>query len=98
MGVREAPRELLRSIRGVQFVELAESDMCCGSAGIYNVTQTETSLQLLAEKMRHAQSTGAKTIVTANPGCLLQLRAGAALHRTGQNVLHVVELLDRACS
>jgi glycolate oxidase iron-sulfur subunit len=51
---------------------------------------------LLAEKMRHAQSTGAQTIVTANPGCLLQLRAGAALHHTGQNVIHVVELLDRA--
>ena len=46
--------------------------------------------------MRHAQSTGAPTIVTANPGCLLQLRAGAALHRTNQQVLHVVELLDRA--
>jgi glycolate oxidase iron-sulfur subunit len=46
--------------------------------------------------MHHAQSTGAQTIVTANPGCILQLRAGAALHGTNQNVLHVIELLDRA--
>jgi glycolate oxidase iron-sulfur subunit len=53
-------------------------------------------LQLLAQKMHHAQSTGAQTIVTANPGCILQLRAGAALHGTNQNVLHVIELLDRA--
>ena len=94
--IREAPRALLRSIPNLEFVELPYSEICCGSAGIYNLTQTEASLQLLSEKMRHAQSTGAQTIVTANPGCLLQLRAGAAIHRTGQQVLHVVELLDRA--
>jgi len=94
--IREAPRQLLRAIPNLELVELPYSEICCGSAGIYNVTQTETSLELLDEKMRHAQSTGAPTIVTANPGCLLQLRAGAALHRTNQQVLHVVELLDRA--
>lgn len=94
--IREAPRALLRAIPNLEFVELPYSEICCGSAGIYNVTQTEASMELLAEKMRHAQSTGAKTIVTANPGCLLQLRAGAALYHTGQNVMHVVELLDRA--
>ena len=94
--IREAPRALLRAIPDLEFVELPYSDICCGSAGTYNVTQTETSLQLLADKMRHAESTGAQTIVTANPGCILQLRAGAALNNTSQNVLHVVELLDRA--
>ncbi|HEV1994275.1 MAG TPA: (Fe-S)-binding protein, partial [Candidatus Acidoferrum sp.] len=94
--VREAPRTLLRAIPKLEFVELPDTEICCGSAGIYNVTQTETSLQLLAEKMRHAQSTRAQTIVTANPGCLLQLRAGATIHKTNQEVLHVVELLDRA--
>lgn len=94
--IREAPRTLLHAIPGLDFVELPCSELCCGSAGVYNVTQTEASLELLAEKMRHAQSTGAQIIVTANPGCLLQLRAGAALHGTGQEILHVVELLDRA--
>jgi len=94
--IREAPRALLHVIPNLDFVELPYSEICCGSAGVYNVTQTETSLELLAEKMRHAQSTRAQTIVTANPGCLLQLRAGAAIHRTNQEVLHVVELLDRA--
>jgi glycolate oxidase iron-sulfur subunit len=94
--VREAPRKLLRAIPGLEFVELPYSEICCGSAGSYNVTQTDASLELLAEKMRNAKSTRAQTIVTANPGCLLQLRAGAALHHTQQEVLHVVELLDRA--
>lgn len=94
--VREAPRQLLRSIPGVDFVELPHSDICCGSAGIYNVTQTEASLELLDEKMKNAKSTGARVIATANPGCLLQMRAGVELHKTGQEVLHVVEVLDRA--
>jgi glycolate oxidase iron-sulfur subunit len=94
--IRDAPRTLLRAIPNLDFVELPYSEICCGSAGIYNVTQTEASMELLAEKMRHIQSTGAQTIVTANPGCLLQLRAGAALHHTNQQVLHVIELLDRA--
>jgi glycolate oxidase iron-sulfur subunit len=94
--IRNAPRQLLRAIPGLDFVELPYSEICCGSAGIYNVTQTKASLDLLTEKMQHAAATGARTIVTANPGCLLQLRAGAQLHHTNQEVLHVVELLDRA--
>lgn len=94
--IREAPRQLLKSIPGVELVELPQSDICCGSAGVYNVTQTDASLQLLTEKMKHARSTGARIIVTANPGCILQLRAGAEIHATRQEVLHVVELLDRA--
>ena len=94
--VRSAPRQLLRAIPSLEFVELPYSEICCGSAGSYNVTQTKTSLDLLADKMKHAAATRAQTIVTANPGCLLQLRAGAQLHDTAQEVLHVVELLDRA--
>ncbi len=94
--VREAPHQLLRAIPGVVLVELPFSDICCGSAGVYNVTQTEASLDLLSEKMKYAKNTGARIIATANPGCLLQLRAGAEIHATGQEVLHVVELLDRA--
>jgi glycolate dehydrogenase iron-sulfur subunit len=94
--IREAPRQLLRAIPELELVELPYSDICCGSAGIYNVTQTETSMELLAEKMEFAKSTGASIIATANPGCLLQMRAGAEIHHTGQEVLHVVELLDRS--
>jgi glycolate oxidase iron-sulfur subunit len=94
--VREAPRKLLRAIPGLEFVELPYADICCGSAGVYNVTQTEASLELLGEKMEYAKRTGARVIATANPGCLLQLRAGVKIHQTKQEVLHVVELLDRA--
>jgi Fe-S oxidoreductase len=67
--IREAPRALLRAIPKLDLAELPDSEICCGSAGIYNVTQTDTSLQLLAEKMRQAQSTRAPIIATANPGC-----------------------------
>lgn len=96
--VREAPRQLLRAIPGVEFVELPYSDICCGSAGVYNVTQTEASMELLAEKMENAKKTRARVIATANPGCMLQMRAGVEIHGTGQEVLHVMELLDRALS
>jgi glycolate oxidase iron-sulfur subunit len=94
--VREAPRKLLRAIPQLEFVELPYTEVCCGSAGVYNITQTEASLELLADKMEHARETKASIIATANPGCLLQMRAGAEMHGTRQEVLHVVELLDRA--
>jgi len=77
-------------------VEMRLADNCCGSAGVYNVTETQTSLDLLAEKMECARATDAEIIVTANPGCLLQMRAGAEMHHTNQQVLHVIELLDQA--
>lgn len=94
--VREAPRQLLKAIPGIEFVELPYSDICCGSAGVYNVTETQASLELLAEKMQYAKKTRARVIATANPGCLLQMRAGVELHGTEQEVLHVVELLARS--
>jgi glycolate oxidase iron-sulfur subunit len=94
--VREAPRKLLRAIPGLELVEMTMADYCCGSAGSYNITETQTSLALLSEKMKHARATNASVIVTANPGCLLQMRAGAEIHSTGQEVVHVMELLDRA--
>jgi len=94
--VREAPRKLIRSAPGVELVEMQLSDQCCGSAGVYNVTETKASMELLALKMDCVRETKAQAIVTSNPGCILQLRAGAAIHRTGQEVLHVIELLDRA--
>ncbi len=94
--VREQPRDLLRAVPGLQFRELPLADLCCGSAGVYNVEHTDLSMSLLEKKMQMAAMTGADTIVTANPGCLLQLRAGAALYGRGQRVLHVVEVLDQA--
>ena len=94
--IREAPRKLIRAVPGVELAEMQLADQCCGSAGVYNVTETEASLELLALKMECARETKTQVIVTANPGCILQLRAGATIHETGQEVMHVVELLDRA--
>jgi glycolate oxidase iron-sulfur subunit len=94
--IREAPRKLIRSVPGVELIEMQLADQCCGSAGVYNVTETEASLELLALKMDSVRGTKAEAIITANPGCILQLRAGVSIHRTGHEVLHVVELLDRA--
>jgi glycolate oxidase iron-sulfur subunit len=96
--IRSAPRQLLSSVPGLQFRELPSSDICCGSAGIYNVVQNEMAMALLAKKMENANSTGASIIATANPGCLLQLEAGVKLHGHGQRVLHVVQILDEAYS
>ena len=94
--VRAAPRKLLEAIPGLQFREMPLSDLCCGSAGIYNVTQNEMSLEILERKMENVNRSGADVIATANPGCTLQLRAGVSLHGQGQRVAHVVELLDEA--
>jgi glycolate oxidase iron-sulfur subunit len=94
--IRTAPRKLLESVPGLTFREMPLSDLCCGSAGIYNVVQNEMSMQILERKMECVNRTGADVIATANPGCMLQLRAGAAMHGKGQRVVHVVELLDEA--
>ncbi len=94
--VRSAPRELLRQVPGLTLKEMPMSDLCCGSAGIYNVLHTDMALALLEKKMRSVNSTRAERIVTANPGCILQLRAGVERHGHGQRVSHVVEVLDEA--
>jgi glycolate oxidase iron-sulfur subunit len=94
--VKAAPRKLVRSVPGVTFRELPYSEICCGSAGIYNVVHPEMAQPVLAQKMDFVNKTKAEILVTANPGCLLQLRAGVAQHGHGQRVMHVVELLDEA--
>jgi len=96
--VRAQPRKLLRSIPGLKLVEMPASDVCCGSAGIYNVVQNEMSMRILETKMGNVNVVNPDVIATANPGCMIQLRAGAARHGKGQPVKHVVELLDEAYS
>ena len=94
--VRAAPRTLLGNIPGLELREMQLPDLCCGSAGIYNVMNTNMSLALLRKKMDAVNATGAQWIITANPGCMLQLTAGVRKFGRGQKVLHVVETLDRA--
>jgi glycolate oxidase iron-sulfur subunit len=90
------PRELLRAIPGLKLVELTEANWCCGSAGIYNLTQPEMAGQLLARKLAHIKSTGATTVATGNPGCLLQLINGAAKEGLKLRVVHPITLLAEA--
>lgn len=94
--ISEPPRKAIRAIPGVTLHELPFSEICCGSAGVYNVEHTDISMALLDDKMRMVESTKADALVTANPGCMLQLKAGARTLRQPMPVMHVVELLDEA--
>ena len=94
--ITQPPRTLLRAVPGAQLCEMAESALCCGSAGIYNVTNPDESRRLQQRKLDHALSTGAGTIVTANPGCLLQLQSGLRERGSDVQVKHIVEVLDEA--
>jgi len=96
--VRVPPRKLLRAIPGLTFKEMAGADLCCGSAGIYNVLQNDMAMAVLERKMESVNRTGAEVVVTANPGCMIQLQAGACLPGYGHQVKHVVEMLDEAYS
>jgi len=94
--VRYEPRQLLKAIPDLEFREMREADRCCGSAGIYNLLYPELSLRFLQAKINHAVATGAEIIVTANPGCQLQLQAGIRRAGLSLKVLHLAELLARA--
>lgn len=100
--IKAAPRKLLKAIPGLDFVEMPASDVCCGSAGIYNVVENDMAEQILASKMRNANSVQPEQIASSNPGCMIQLAAGCKSHGTGklqanpEPVKHIVELLDEA--
>ena len=94
--ITEAPRQLLRSIPGLELVDLPEAGMCCGSAGTYSITQKEMSLRLGKRKVENVESTDAEIVATGNPGCAMQM--ANALRRAGSStqVKYVVDLLDEA--
>jgi glycolate oxidase iron-sulfur subunit len=94
--ISAAPRQLLHSIPGLTFREMPNPDLCCGSAGVYNIAEDEMALRILQRKMETINLTKCTVIATANPGCILQLRTGARLFGQKQRVAHVVELLDQA--
>jgi glycolate oxidase iron-sulfur subunit len=94
--IRREPRALLAQVPGLTLVDLPEADWCCGSAGIYNLTQPEMATRLLHRKVNNILATGVQTVVTANPGCILQIEAGLRAHGAAVEVLHIVEVLDRA--
>ena len=94
--IKDAPRKLLRMIPGLELREMAHPDLCCGSAGLYMLTQQDMSTQILDGKMREIGDTRARTLVTANPGCMMQLQRGVSRAGMTADVRHVVELVDEA--
>jgi glycolate oxidase iron-sulfur subunit len=94
--IKRAPRDLLAQVPGLTLVELPEADWCCGSAGTYNLTQPEMAARLQARKVRHLCATGADAVVTANPGCIIQIAQGLRAVGSTMQVLHLVEVLDQA--
>jgi glycolate oxidase iron-sulfur subunit len=95
-GIRNQPRQLLRQIPGLELVEMQDSDVCCGSAGIYNLTHPDLSVQVLEQKMDNLLATGATAVVAPNPGCTMQLAYGARRRGAHLEFFHVVDLLDRS--
>jgi glycolate oxidase iron-sulfur subunit len=94
--IREQPRALLAAIPGLEVVPLAEADWCCGSAGTYNVTQPDLARSILERKVANIVRTGADTVVTANPGCLMQIQSGLRQAGSSVRVVHLLDLLDEA--
>ena len=94
-GVRQPPRALLGHIPGVELVEIEGADECCGSAGIYNLTHRELSMEILDRKMERVAAAGLDVLVTGNPGCLFQLQYGARRHGLDLEVVHFAEFLRR---
>lgn len=94
--ISQQPRALLGLIPGLKLVELPEATWCCGSAGIYNITQPEMSAKLLQRKMTNIAKTGASIVASANPGCCVQLEAGARACGGGLEIVHPITLLARA--
>ncbi len=92
--VWQAPRDLIRSIPQLRFEEMAEADTCCGSAGIYNVTQPELARALLERKWRNVEATGAAVVATGNPGCHAWIAQAAEEHGRAVRVFHTAELLE----
>jgi len=95
-GIRSQPRSVLRQIPGTQIVELEHGDRCCGAAGLYNVLEPEMSRALMRQKAEAVMDTGVGVVASANPGCTMQISAGLRELGADVEVVHPVELLDRA--
>jgi glycolate dehydrogenase iron-sulfur subunit len=94
--ITEQPRQVLKAIPGLELVELPESTWCCGSAGIYNITQPDMSEKLLQRKLANIEKTGVNIVASANPGCSVQLEAGARFSNKNLKILHPISLLAQA--
>jgi len=95
-GIRKEPRELLKLVPGLEYKELDAADACCGSAGTYNIERPEMADRILKRKLDTIRASGAKVVVTSNPGCLLQLKKGLADHLPDVRIMHLTEVLAKS--
>ncbi|MEU5847621.1 (Fe-S)-binding protein [Saccharopolyspora shandongensis] len=93
-GIRSQPRELLRAIPGLELKEINRGELCCGSAGVYNLLQPEAARELGDRKAENVLAVGAKLLVTANPGCSMQIRTALERRGEGLAMAHTVQVLD----
>ena len=93
-GVRHEPRDLLRSIPGIELLSFAEQDICCGSAGIYNLVEPGPARELGDRKVARIAATQPDVVATANPGCTLQMAAAARRNGHALTIRHPIEILD----
>ena len=97
-GISKQPRALIGAIPGIRLVELRDASRCCGSAGIYNLVRPDDADELLRRKVSSILECGARIVVTANPGCHLQIQRGLRESGSTVEVVHPVTLLQRACA
>ena len=95
-GIRKEPRDLLKLVPGLEYIELESADACCGSAGTYNIVKPEMSDQILKRKLDTIRNSGAQVLVTSNPGCLLQLKKGLSDHLPEVKIMHLTEVLAQS--
>lgn len=93
--ISEEPKNVLKQIKGLKLIPLNEATWCCGSAGIYNIVNYDTSMQILERKMKNIETTNAKVVLTGNPGCLGQMRYGTKKFNVNVEVIHPVTLLNQ---
>lgn len=96
LGIREKPRHILKNIKGIELVEMKHADECCGFAGLFSRQFKEISKSIGSKKLGNITDTGAETVVTSCPGCIMQLEALSQETRSGFNVKHIVEVVDEA--
>jgi glycolate oxidase iron-sulfur subunit len=94
--IRKQPRDLIRSVPGVEFVEMRHADICCGAAGLYSTLEPAMSNRILQEKLHDLTATQADVVISANPGCQMQLESGLRARGSSMKVQHVTELLSSA--
>jgi len=95
-GIRREPRDLLKLVPGLEFMELENADACCGSGGTYNIEKPEMADLILGRKLDTIRATGADVVVTSNPGCMLQLKKGLMDHLPQVKIMHLTELLAQS--